>query len=86
VRGKRNNNSIVDWRELRARKAHLDLRNEDLIRQTGCGSRTVSAFLAGDERLNLDTIIRLAAALGLRPRLTFEPVTESEKVVELKAA
>jgi hypothetical protein len=81
---RRNHDSIIDWRALRAQKGYLDLRNEDLIRASGCGSRAVSAFLCGDENLQLGTIIRLSAALGLRPRITFEPA-EPEKVVELKA-
>jgi hypothetical protein len=81
------NNSIVDWRTLRARKGYLDMRNEDLIEATGCSSRTVSAFLAGDEKMNLDTMVRLAAVMGLKPRITFEPVeAEVANVAEFKAA
>ena len=83
------NNSIVDWRTLRARKGYLDLYNEDLIRATGCSSRTVSAFFAGDEKMNLDTMIRLAAVMGLKLRITFEPVeadVEPTEAVDLKAA
>ncbi|HKQ90864.1 MAG TPA: hypothetical protein VJZ77_09290 [Blastocatellia bacterium] len=83
----RQNNSIVDWRALRARKSHLDLYNEDLIQATGCSSRTVSAFFAGDEKMNLDTMIRLAAVMGLRPRITFEVVeSDPAQAAELKAA
>jgi len=79
---KRNDNSIIDWRTLRARKSYLDLRTEDIVAASGCGSRSVCAFLAGEENLNLETIIRLSAALGLRPRITFEV---ADNVVELKA-
>ena len=82
-----NDKHIIDYRTLRARKAYLGLRNEDLINATGCSSATVSAFLAGDERMKLESVVRLAAALGLKPRITFEPVSEqSNNVVELKIA
>lgn len=64
--------SVIDWRTLRARKGYLDLHNADLIQATGCSSATVSAFFAGNERMNLDTIIRLSAALGLRAKVTFD--------------
>jgi hypothetical protein len=76
VRLNKQNNSIVDWRTLRARKAYLGLRNEDLMRAADGSSRTVSAFLAGDEKMNLDTIIRLATVLGLSVKITFEVVKD----------
>lgn len=78
------NNSIVDWRTLRARKGYLDLHNEDMIQATGCSSRTVSAFFAGDEKMNLDTMIRLAAVIGLRPRITFEPLDDANEISAAK--
>jgi hypothetical protein len=64
--------TFIDYRTLRARKAYLGLRNEDLMRATGCSPRTVSAFLAGNEKMNLEKIVVLAAELGLKPRVTFE--------------
>jgi hypothetical protein len=73
-------NSIIDYRFLRGRRGYLGLRNKDLIAQTKTGSRTVAAFFAGDESMELQTIIKLASALGLKPRITFEVVdTEGAK-------
>lgn len=76
--------SVIDYRALRARKSYLGLKNEDLIEEANCSASTVSAFLAGEESLKMETIIRLSAALGLKPRVIFEPI-EQEKAPRLKA-
>jgi len=38
--------------------------------------RTIARFLRGDQDMKVNTIIRLAAGLGLRPRVIFEPLEE----------
>jgi hypothetical protein len=69
-------NSVIDWRTLRARKAYLGLYNEDMARAAGCSMPTVTAFLAGDEEMKPGKIISLAAALGLRVKVTFEVIED----------
>lgn len=69
--------SVIDYRELRARKAWLGLRNEDLTRQTGASNETLSRVLSGKENVTLGSVIKIAAALNLRPRVTFEPIEPS---------
>lgn len=71
------NESVIDYRELRAQKARLGLRNEDLTEQTGASSDTLSRVLSGKEAVTLSSVIKIAAALKLRPRVTFEPIEPS---------
>lgn len=72
--------SVIDWRTLRARKSYLNLNIKDLVAASGCGSRSVCAFLSGDESLNLETVIRISAALGLKPKITFEPIKQETQL------
>lgn len=68
--------SVIDYPELRAQKARLDLQYEDFIKHLGTSPQTVAAFLRGDESLNVKTIITLAAFLGLKPKITFLPIEQ----------
>ena len=72
----RQENLVINYRKLKARKAYLELSNMDLIQRAGMGSRTVSAFLNGAKTLNLQTIERLAAELGLRVIVDFQPIEQ----------
>ncbi len=71
--------SIINYRKLRAQRAYLGLYIEDIAKSTGSSTATVCAFLQGREGLNLQTIISLAAALGLRPVIDFEPLEPKDE-------
>ena len=68
------NESVIDYRELRAQKARLGLFNEDLTRETGASNDTLSRVPSGKENVTLGSVIKIATALGLRVRVTFEPI------------
>ena len=65
----------IDAPTLRARKARLNLRSEDLVERGVASWRTVTAFFAG-EPLNLTTIQRLAAQLGLQVEVRFKEIEQ----------
>lgn len=74
--------SVIDYPGLRAEKARLGLRNEDLAERTGASNDTLVRVLSGRENVTLSSVKRVAAALGLRVKVTFEPIkTEPEKCV-----
>lgn len=66
--------SVIDYPELRAQKARVGLTCEDLVEITGCSVRTVSHVLNGKESLHIKSIMDVAAGLGMRVRVTFEPI------------
>jgi hypothetical protein len=70
-------NTVVNYRELRAQKARLGLTNEQIELAAKSGPNTVSAFLSGSESMQLRTIINLAAAIGLRVKVDFEPIPKT---------
>jgi hypothetical protein len=68
--------SIINYSQLRARRAELGLYYHDLIKMTGSSSRSVCDFFNGAEHLNLRTIKKLATALRLKVRVEFVPIEE----------
>lgn len=72
--------SVIDYPELRSQKARLGLRNEDLAEQTGASNDTLVRVLAGKQNVTLGSVIKIAKALKLRVRVTFEPIEPKDCV------
>lgn len=66
--------SIINYSELRAQKARLGLCYRDLTEKTGISCSALTCLFNGAETLNVQTIKRLAAELGLRVIVDFQPI------------
>jgi hypothetical protein len=67
--------TVIDYHELRAQRARLEMEYTDVITAVegdAPSTQKLCRFLRGDEDMKVKTIIRLAAALGLRVKVTFE--------------
>ena len=69
---------IVDAAAFRARQAYLDVKVADLAAQAHSSVATVVKLRKGNPTVNLEAAARIAAGLGLRVRVSFEPI-EQEK-------
>jgi len=84
--------TVIDYRELRAQMARLELTYEDFIRlaEETIGSSpnraTVSDFLHGAEGMKVETIKRYASVIGMRPRVVFERIPEGVDGVNQKGS
>ena len=77
--------SVINYPELQAQRARLGITYEDLIELTGAGLGSIAAVMNGKETVNLQTIIRIAAALGLLVKVEFEPMpVEKQNPTELR--
>ena len=74
--------TVIDYQELRAEWGRHEMDYDKFIAAVVAdggeapSSQTVARFRRGDETMNVKTIIRLAAALGLKPQITFVPIAE----------
>jgi len=84
--------TVIDYRELRAQMARLGLTYDDLIRlaQEQFGEapcrETVAGLLSGKEGMKVSTIKRYVGLLGLRPKVVFERIPEGVDSTDQKGA
>lgn len=58
----------------------MGLTNEKLGVKADVAARTVSVIRNGDESVRLKTLKKVAGALKLKVRISFEPASEAESV------
>lgn len=57
----------------------------EIARRVGKSRSTISRMLDGDRNMTLRTLVKLAAALGMRPRITFVDIRSGDdRVVSLR--
>lgn len=69
---------IVDAPAFRARQAYLGITGADLAARAQSSETTVVKLRKGNPAVSLEAAARIAAELGLRVRVSFEPI-EQEK-------
>jgi len=78
--------TVIDYRTLRARRAWLGLEYAKVVEAVEvdggepASEDTLARLLRGDQTMTVNTIVRYAAGLGLRPRVIFEPIEEPGEV------
>lgn len=75
----------IDSGELRAQKARFRLNNEKICSEVDCSATTLVRLFNGEvESMKLETIAKVAAHLGRKVVISFEPLADDKQKPELK--